>query len=257
MRFVSKVSFLFVLIGFVSLAYAGRFYDAQLGRWVEVDPADEFHSPYTYVKNNPLVFVDPNGEEVLIAISGIYQKNYSAIEIKDASSTTFQIANELTDWAGKQGITDFDALAIGGGWSDNSTIDMAVSFIKENMSSGEQLIIYGYSWGGDTAVELTNRLGQEGIDVSLLVTVDAAKGYLSGLVDKKIPKNVAENINYFQPKASGIGSHGTANVAASTSTKVLNIQFNYGGETTHANIDEQLKPVVINAMQNTLDPSKD
>ena len=61
MKFVSKVSFVFVLIGFVSLAYAGRFYDVQLGRWVEVDPVDEFHSPYSYVGNNPANYIDPSG----------------------------------------------------------------------------------------------------------------------------------------------------------------------------------------------------
>ena len=42
--------------------YAGaRYYDALIGRWSATDPLDEFHSPYVYVGNNPLAFVDPTG----------------------------------------------------------------------------------------------------------------------------------------------------------------------------------------------------
>ncbi|PEN15388.1 hypothetical protein CRI94_01585 [Longibacter salinarum] len=29
--------------------YGTRYYDASLARWVEMDPADKFHTPYTYV----------------------------------------------------------------------------------------------------------------------------------------------------------------------------------------------------------------
>ncbi|NUQ82359.1 MAG: hypothetical protein HUU10_12175 [Bacteroidetes bacterium] len=32
-----------------------------MGRWLTVDPLDEFHSPYTYVGNNPINLVDPYG----------------------------------------------------------------------------------------------------------------------------------------------------------------------------------------------------
>jgi RHS repeat-associated protein len=46
--------------------YGARNYQADLGRWMNVDPLAEVsqsisYSPYIYVKNNPVFFIDPNG----------------------------------------------------------------------------------------------------------------------------------------------------------------------------------------------------
>src|SRR5690606_28545969 len=38
-----------------------RNYDAQIGRWIQQDPYQEFPSPYTAMGNDPIRYVDPTG----------------------------------------------------------------------------------------------------------------------------------------------------------------------------------------------------
>ena len=53
--------------------YGARFYDASIGRFVEIDPmADSYIriNHYAYVANNPLRYIDPDGRNLLDYVAG-------------------------------------------------------------------------------------------------------------------------------------------------------------------------------------------
>lgn len=90
------------------------------------------------------------------------------------------------------------------GWTSGSSVRNALGFIKENYTKGEKVVIYGYSYGGDFAVEIAEALKKEGIGVDLLVTVDAADGSGPNLtVDDIIPDNVKNAVNFYQTDPTG------------------------------------------------------
>jgi RHS repeat-associated protein len=71
-----------------SYDFGARLYDSRLGRWLSKDPASRKypgHSPFIYVRNNPVLRIDPNGEwDVEVHVSDDRAKyGYGIAIVKD------------------------------------------------------------------------------------------------------------------------------------------------------------------------------
>ena len=53
--------------------FGSRFYDPLVGRWFCQDPAAQLASPYGYCNNNPITFVDPDGEFIFGYLFGWFR----------------------------------------------------------------------------------------------------------------------------------------------------------------------------------------
>ncbi|MEA3430734.1 MAG: RHS repeat-associated core domain-containing protein, partial [Nanoarchaeota archaeon] len=51
--------------------FGARYYDSDLSSWLSVDPLSDKYpslSPYMYVAGNPVIMIDPNGEDIVVSL---------------------------------------------------------------------------------------------------------------------------------------------------------------------------------------------
>jgi RHS repeat-associated protein len=269
--------------------YGARYYDPRTSVWQSVDPKMDKYpgvSPYNYCLNNPLILLDPNGADVIIAFTGGPTGGGKTLSPENAG-TTGKIVLAAQAEAQARGIK-FSGTVIAPGWTAGSAVSNAYDFIKANYTPGEKVIVYGYSYGGDFAVELAEKLKVDNITVNLLITVDATDGPLqNSTINKTIPDNVEVNQNIYQTNDSGTssssrstdsssgssssgssgssssnsgssnspGSNGGPNKAEDSSkTRVINNNMT-GKKTTHGNIDENNLKSNIQSIKNFMTPA--
>lgn len=91
-----------------NLDFGARIYDDRLGRWLSLDPLMikyPYLSPFNFVANSPLMFIDPNGKEIKISGSQEFvTKAFSQLQSLTSnqlvllSTGVVMEANKLNEW---------------------------------------------------------------------------------------------------------------------------------------------------------------
>ncbi len=79
--------------------FGARLYDARIGRWMACDPLAEkypYLSPYSFVANSPLVFIDPDGKDIDISKAVDNQTGKTVVTITLSGYVSFDHLSTTT-----------------------------------------------------------------------------------------------------------------------------------------------------------------
>jgi len=163
--------------------FRARLYDSTLMRFYQVDPAEQFASPYVYCCNSPIGLVDPDGKLVYQAIRPVYYfgvmtpfKHQFLINIPDNPSD-FARFGQRTNIYGKIGFT------VGATKSDDGHLAM-----KYNEQTD---LLYARRYLQNVSSSLKEKvikpIGHKGTDTEFIITiVHKANNYAMNTEDKPI-----------------------------------------------------------------------
>jgi RHS repeat-associated protein len=152
--------------------YSARYYESAIGRFTTVDPlAEKYYSisPYVYVMNNPLKYIDPDGREVF-PVHGTWSnpqtwKNLNGIlSVTGKAFGDNRLATPLFSWSGGN-YSDLRSKAA------NELINH-VRAARTNADASEPITLVGHSHGGNVAIEAINAMVKmdefQGVEINLM-----------------------------------------------------------------------------------------
>jgi RHS repeat-associated protein len=180
--------------------YGARYYDPRTSVWENVDPSwgtpDQIDkSPYAYVQNNPVVFVDPDGHDRYYSEAGVFLGEYGNENNIRIVKTKYWANAAKVRRAGGSDAEYYLALSEGSRFGFDNTDDVALSWGQHyNTKSVKRGIEFGsYIYRFETA---------EG-DVFYTYS-KAAKGIRDAVVPSELPLNRG-----ILTKVADIHSHGS------------------------------------------------
>lgn len=207
-------------------AFEARLWDARIGRWLTVDPAGEFFSPYLGMGNNPISTIDPDGRCTKCpdnaAVGDTYNHpEYGTLTLGTqgwAGADGVNIMNDVILTSGGSALNDVGNVALGVS-ALNSAFDSAIPKLGINDFN---LKSFNPSTGYATLEAFPGKVFENGTDDAL-----RALGSLR-TVTKLV--GTAANVASFSPALSEVleGNYSSSAVEAAGAGIGLEIGVTYG-----------------------------
>ncbi|MDR2002767.1 MAG: RHS repeat-associated core domain-containing protein, partial [Prevotella sp.] len=168
--------------------YSARYYESALGRFTSVDPlAEKYYniSPYAYVMNNPLKYIDPTGGDIVIS-GALNQDALKQLQAGAGSSITLTMTGNGNVCYTKniEGNLSFNAQKIAS-MIDNSSIIVNLNTIDGDKTSTGNLFIGGAFMGNQVYTDQDGNkivVANQEINPKVLGTADKHTGMPGELI---------------------------------------------------------------------------